>query len=133
MRQESRFRADVKSAAAARGLMQFISSTANQIAAELGRKDFNQDELYDPPTAVLFGSQYLANIFKQFPEKPAAVAAAYNGGEASTARWVARAKSDAIERYVPEIIFSQSKDYVYRVMANYRVYQYLYDENLKPR
>jgi soluble lytic murein transglycosylase len=131
MRQESRYRADVKSNAAARGLMQFISTTANQIAGQVGRENFVQDELYNPPTAVLFGSQYLSNLFKQFPNQPAAVAASYNGGEINMARWLARSKSDSPDRYVPEIIFSQSKDYVYKVLANYRVYQMFYDENLK--
>ncbi len=131
MRQESRYRADVKSVAAARGLMQFISSTSNRIADQLGRKNFRQDELYNPPIAVLFGSQYLANLFKQFPDQPQAVAASYNGGENNMARWLARSETDDADRYVSEIVFSQSKDYVYKVMANYRVYQMLYDENLK--
>jgi soluble lytic murein transglycosylase len=133
MRQESRYRADVKSYAAARGLMQFISATANQIANELNRKNFSQDELYNPPVAVLFGSQYLQNLFRMFPNQPQAVAASYNGGETNMQRWLARAKSDQPDRYVPEILFSQSKDYVYRVMANYRVYQLIYDEKLKAR
>ena len=133
MRQESRYRADVKSVAAARGLMQFISTTSNQIARELGRENFRQDELYNPPTAVLFGAQYLSNIYKLFPSQHAAVAASYNGGEDNVKRWLARSKSELPDRYVPEIIFSQSKDYAYKVMANYRVYQTLYDENLKAR
>ena len=133
MRQESRYRADVKSNAAARGLMQFISDTANQIAVGLNRKNFRQDELYNPPTAVLFGSQYLQNLFRMFPNQPQAVAASYNGGELNMQRWLARAKSDQPDRYVPEILFSQSKDYVYRVMANYRVYRLIYDEKLNAR
>lgn len=133
MRQESRYRADVKSVAAARGLMQFISDTSNKIAAELGKQNFKQDELYHPPTAVLFGSQYLGNLFKQFANQPPAVAASYNGGEHNMSRWLARSKSDNPDRYVPEIIFSQSKDYVYKVMANYRVYQMFYDEKLKAK
>jgi len=133
MRQESRFDADVKSNAAARGLLQFISTTANQIASELGKENFNQNELYNPPTAILFGSQYLSNLFKKFPNQPSAVAASYNGGEDNMMRWFARAKSDNPDRYVSEIVFSQSKDYVYKVMANYRVYQMLYDENLKAK
>ncbi len=131
MRQESRFRADVKSVAAARGLMQFISSTSDQIAGQLGKENFRQDELYDPPTSVLFGSQYLSNLFRQFPNQPQAVAASYNGGEDNMARWLARARSNSPDLYVPEIAFSQSKDYVYKVLANYRIYQFLYDENLK--
>ncbi len=133
MRQESRFRADVKSYAAARGLMQFISTTASRVAAELGRENFRQDDLYDPSTSILFGSHYTGNLFKLFPNQPAAVAASYNGGEDNMKRWLARSKSELMDRYIPEIAFSQSKDYVYRVMANYRMYQTLYDENLKRR
>ena len=133
MRQESRYRADVKSNAAARGLLQFISTTSDKIAGELGRENFNQDELYNPPTAILFGSQYLSNLFKQFPGQPQAVAASYNGGEDNMLRWLARAKTDNPDRYVPGIVFSQSKDYVYKVMANYRVYQMFYNEKLKAK
>ena len=133
MRQESRFRADVKSNAAARGLMQFISTTSDKLAVDLKRENFRQDELYNPPTAILFGAQYLSDLFKIFPDQPAAVAASFNGGEDNMTRWFARAKSDDPNRYVPEIVFSQSKDYVYKVMANYRIYQMLYDENLKAK
>lgn len=133
MRQESRYRADVKSVAAARGLMQFISDTSNKIAVELGKKNFKQDELYNPPTAILFGSQYLGNLYRLFPNHHQAVAASYNGGEHNMTRWLARAKNDSPDRYVPEIIFSQSKDYVYKVMQNYRIYQMFYDEKLKAK
>jgi soluble lytic murein transglycosylase len=133
MRQESRYRADVKSYAAARGLMQFISSTSDRIAGELGRKNFRQDDLYDPSVAILFGSQYVADIFKLFPGQAPAVAASYNGGEDNMKRWLTRSQSNLPDRYVPEIVFSQSKDYVYKVMANYRVYNTFYDENLRPR
>ena len=130
MRQESRFRPNVKSIAAARGLMQFIPDTSNKIANELGRDRFDQNEVYYPPTAILFGSQYVSNLFKLFADQPDAVAASYNGGEDNMKRWLGRSKSDYPGRYVPEIGFAQSKDYVWRVMANYRMYQTLYDENL---
>jgi soluble lytic murein transglycosylase len=133
MRQESRFRPNVKSIAAARGLMQFIPDTSTKIAGELGRTRFDQNELYFPPTAVLFGSQYVGNLFKLFPDQPDAVAASYNGGEDNMKRWLGRSKSDYPGRYVPEIGFAQSKDYVWRVMSNYRMYQLLYDERLNPK
>ncbi|HUR96592.1 MAG TPA: transglycosylase SLT domain-containing protein [Pyrinomonadaceae bacterium] len=133
MRQESRFRADVKSYAAARGLMQFISTTSTRIAAELGRENFRQDDLYDPATSILFGSHYISNLFKLFPRQPEAVAASYNGGEDNMQRWLSRSRSGLPDRYIPEIAFSQSKDYVYKVMSNFRMYQTLYDEDLKRR
>jgi peptidoglycan lytic transglycosylase len=131
-RQESRYQADAKSAAAARGMMQFIPSTANEIAAQLNLKEFHQDDLYNADTAILLGSQYLANLFKQFPDQPQAVAGAYNGGADNLARWIGRARSNEPDRYVPEIGFSQTKDYVYKVLTNFWNYQRLYDAQLKP-
>lgn len=131
MRQESRYQADVKSSAAARGLMQFIPSTAERIAGQLQQPNFAPNDLYNPATAILFGSQYLSNIFREFPNQPQAVAAAYNGGEANMTRWIIRSRTTDPDRYVAEIQFSQSKDYVYKVMANYRVYQTLYNNRLQ--
>jgi soluble lytic murein transglycosylase-like protein len=132
-RQESRFQADAKSVAAARGMMQFIASTANEIAAQLKLQNFQQDDLYNPDTAIRFGSQYLANLFQQFPNQPQAVAGSYNGGADNLARWIGRARANEADRYVPEIGFSQTKDYVYKVLANYWTYQRLYDNQLQPR
>lgn len=131
-RQESRFQADAKSAAAARGMMQFIAATADEIAAQLKLQHFQQDDLYNPDTAIRFGSQYLANLFQQFPGQPQAVAGAYNGGADNLARWIARSHANEADRYVPEIGFSQTKDYIFKVMANFWTYQQLYDAQLQP-
>jgi soluble lytic murein transglycosylase len=133
MRQESRFRPEAKSISAARGLMQFIPSTADDIAAQLGRRDFSQDDLYNPPTAILFGSQYMGNLFRMFPDQPQAVAASYNGGEDNVERWIERAHSNDPDRYVLDIGFTQAKDYVYKVTSNFRVYKTLYTEMLERR
>ncbi len=131
-RQESRFQTDVKSVAAARGMMQFIASTASEIASQLKLQNFQQDDLYNPDTAIRFGSQYLANLFQQFPNQPQAVAGSYNGGADNLARWIARSRANEADRYVPEIGFTQTKDYVYKVMANYWSYQRLYNNQLEP-
>lgn len=130
-RQESRFQPDAKSVAAARGMMQFISATANEVASQLGIQDFTQNRLYNADIAILFGSQYLANLFKQFPDQSQAVAASYNGGPDNMARWIERSKSNDADRYVPEIGFTQTKDYVYKVMSNFWIYQQLYNERLE--
>jgi soluble lytic murein transglycosylase len=132
-RQESRFQADAKSVAAARGMMQFIASTANDVAAQLKLQNFQQDDLYNPQTSIRFGAQYLANLFQQFPNQPQAVAGSYNGGADNLARWIARSRANEADRYVSEIGFSQTKDYVYKVLANYWTYQRLYDAKLQPR
>ena len=48
---------------------------AGLFAGELGRERFDQNELYYPPTAILFGSQYVGNLLKLFPNQPDAAAA----------------------------------------------------------
>ena len=103
-----------------------------EIAGELKLTNFEQDDLYNSDTAILIGSQYLANLFKLFPNQPQAVAGAYNGGEDNLARWIARSRSTEADRYVPEIGFSQTKDYVYKVLSNYWNYQRLYTDKLIP-
>jgi soluble lytic murein transglycosylase len=133
MRQESRFNGSARSDAGALGLMQFIPTTADQIAGELGRKRFSQDDLAEPSTAIMFGAQYAADLFSLFPNQPEAVVAGYNAGDESVRRWLTRSRTGLSDRYVAEMMYTQTKDYVYKVMANYRMYQYLYDEELRPR
>jgi soluble lytic murein transglycosylase len=133
-RQESRFKPWVKSPAGARGLMQFIPETSNRIASALGVAHFDQDDLYEPDVAVRFGAQYLGELFAMFPDNPYAVAASYNGGEDSVARWVERAADPKdVDLVVAEISYKETKTYVYRVMNNYWAYQSLYTRELNPR
>jgi len=124
-RQESSYNTRVKSAAAARGMLQFIAPTANQIAAQLSLKDFEQDDLYEPATAILIGSQYMQNLFEMFGS-PQAAAAAYNGSEDSVARWIERAGSKDVDRFVIEVAKRETKDYVFKVLNNLRAYQLIY-------
>lgn len=129
-RQETRYNPREKSAAAARGMMQFIPSTANQIAAQLRLRDFDQDDLYNPDTAILFGSQYMKNLFAEFGW-PQAVAAAYNGSEDSVRRWRARARSKAVDRLVIEMVKRETKDYVFKVTNFYNAYRAIYPNQEK--
>lgn len=132
-RQESRFNPSAKSASAARGLFQFIPATAEQIRQELKLNNFNQNDLYQPPTAVAFGAQYLGDLFDEFKENPYAVAASYNGGEQAVRRWIERSRNDDFDRFVIEIAYQESKDYVYKVLNNYWAYRALYRDDLVAR
>ena len=69
-----------------------------------------------------------------FPGKPDAVAASYNGGEDSVARWARRAADpDDTDLVVAEVSFKETKTYVHRVMNNYWAYQALYTRELTPK
>src|SRR5262249_30999501 len=124
-RQETRYNPREKSGQAARGMMQFISSTADQIATQIGLRDFDQNDLYNADTAILFGSQYMKNLFTEFGS-PQAVVAAYNGSEDSVRRWIARARSKDVDRLVIETVKRETKDYVFKVINFYNAYRAIY-------
>jgi len=132
-RQESGFRADAKSPAGARGLMQLVPDVAAKYATAAGLSNLREDDLYRPEVNIQLASVYLDELFKMFPGLPEAVAASYNGGEDSVARWVRRAGPEDPGIFTAEVGFNETKDYVHKVMANYRAYQLLYTEDLRPR
>jgi len=132
-RQESRFNPSVKSAAAARGLLQFIPETAQKLASEEGMRGFDLDDVYEPEVAVRLAVRYVANLLKLFPNNPHAVLAAYNTGEQNVERWIARSRSTDVDRLVSEIAIPETKDYVAKVMNSYRAYLALYTEDLRPK
>ena len=131
-RQESRFDPSVKSAEAARGLLQFITETALEAAREEGLAHFELDDVYDPQIAVRLAVRHVSDLFKLFPDNPYAVIASYNTGAQNVERWVFRSRSSDVDRIVAEIAIPETKDYVAKVMNNYRAYQALYDQELKP-
>ncbi len=131
-RQESRYNPREKSQQAARGMMQFIPQTANQMVSQLGLRDFEQNDLYHADTAILFGSQYMKNLFAEFGS-PQAVAAAYNGSEESVRRWIARSRSNEVDRLVIEVAKRESKDYVFKVVNFYNAYRAIYPNQTQSR
>jgi soluble lytic murein transglycosylase-like protein/TolA-binding protein len=133
MRQESGFNPRAKSGAGARGLLQMTPDVAAKYAPQLKLSNLSEDDLYKPDVNLLVGTAYLAELSRMFPGLPEAVAASYNGGEDNVARWVARAVHKDHGVFTSEVGFTESKDYVNKVMASYRAYKILYTDDLKPR
>jgi len=133
IRQESVFRPTAKSPAGARGLLQLTIDAAQRYAPAAGLKSLQENQLYQPDISILVGSEYLAELFKMFPNMPEAVAASYNGGEDNVARWVKRAKQKDPGVFTSEVGFDETKTYVQKVMNNYRVYKQLYNADLTRR
>lgn len=133
IKQESVFRPTAKSPAGARGLLQLTIDAAHKYAAHAGVQGLVEGQLYQPETSILIGSEYLKELFDMFPNLPEAVAASYNGGEDNVERWVKRARQKDPGVFTSEIGFDETKNYVQKVMNNYRVYKQLYNADLSRR
>ena len=131
MRQESSFNARARSAAAARGLLQLTMDIVAKYGAGAGQANATEDDLYRPEVNIPLGVEYMADLARMFPHLPEAVAASYNGGEDNVARWVKRATRKDPGVFAAEVGFTESKDYVFKVMANYRAYKQLYTADLR--
>jgi soluble lytic murein transglycosylase len=130
MKQESSFRANAKSPAAARGLLQLTVDAAQKYNVKAGIPILEAESLYQPAVNINIGSVYIAELKKQF-NLYEAIAASYNGGEDNVARWLNRSKPKEAPIFASEVGFAETKNYVFKVMANYRVYRELYTEDLK--
>ncbi len=133
MKQESSFKANAKSPAAARGLLQLVYDTALKYNKQAGFPTMQADDLYQPSVNIAIGSVYISDLKTQFSGLYEAVAASYNGGEDNAARWLNRSNPKDAGVFASEVGFAETKNYVFKVMNNYRVYRELYTEDLVKR
>ena len=133
MKQESQFKPNAKSPSAARGLLQLTIDAAQRYAQQAGLKQVTDDSLYQPATNIAVGSEYLSQLSHMFAGLQEAMAASYNGGEDNVARWLGRTNQGDAGVFAAEVGFSESKNYVFKVMSFYRAYKQLYDANLNRR
>ena len=133
IKQESVFKPLAKSPAGARGLLQLTVDAAQKYAPAAGLNTVRESELYQPSTSITVGAEYLEHLSKLFPGMIEPVAASYNGGEDNVARWLKRSKRQDPGVFTSEVGFDETKGYVQKVMANYRVYRKLYTADLVRR
>jgi peptidoglycan lytic transglycosylase len=133
IKQESVFKPLAKSPAGARGLLQLTIDAAQKYAVAARLNQLRESDLYRPETSIVLGSEYLAELAKMFPTNLEPVAASYNGGEDNVARWVKRARHRDPGVFTAEIGFEETKNYVQKVMSNYRIYRELYTSDLIPK
>ncbi|MCU1347419.1 MAG: Soluble lytic murein transglycosylase and related regulatory protein [Acidobacteria bacterium] len=126
MREESRFDPRAKSEAAARGLLQFIITTAREIGRDVGLVDLAPEELYDPRVIIRLGARYVATLSKDFAADRYKVAAAYNAGPKQTALWSRLAPAAGDDFFLSSINFDETKDYVRKVLNSYKRYGEIY-------
>jgi soluble lytic murein transglycosylase len=132
MRQESSFDRAAVSSAGARGMMQLMPGTAVMEARRVGLP-YNLGRLTeDPEYNVHLGSAHLSMLMDRFGGNLIFVAAAYNAGAGRVPQWVARngdprAGGDML-RWIEDIPFSETRNYVQRVVENALVYDLMNPE-----
>lgn len=129
IRQESAFDIQAVSSAGARGLMQLMPSTAKHVAQKLGVKFDEKKLTRDPNYNVKLGSAYLQELIDRFRGSYILAIAGYNAGPSRSVEWIRQygdprdADVDVID-WIESIPFSETRNYVQRVIENLMVYRH---------
>ena len=115
---ESRFRKMAVSEVGARGLMQLMPATAEEMAALERIPNYNVKMLFEPELNIRLGSRYLSELLYRFSSTQDAIAA-YNAGPGNVIRW--KKQNDGIA-------YRETRSYVANVERYQLVFRRLYPE-----
>ena len=126
-RQESGFDPKVRSGADARGMMQLLPSTASIVARRMG-VSYSVAMLYEPEYNMRLGSAFLGQLVNQFSGSYVMATAGYNAGPGRPIQWTSfcgdprGGATDPLD-FIECIPFSETRNYVMRVLENTQVYR----------
>ena len=127
-RQESAFNPAVVSPAQAYGLMQVTPDAGKYVCKKYGAS-FDLGRLKnDPVYNASLGAAELGGLIEDYRGSYIMTFAAYNAGRGSVRKWIDRygdprdPKVDAVD-WVEQIPFSETRNYVQRIMENLQVYR----------
>ncbi|MGB3555186.1 MAG: lytic transglycosylase domain-containing protein, partial [Jannaschia sp.] len=127
-RRESEFDPVVVSGAGARGLMQLMPGTAQDMARLIG-VDYARGRLTsDPLYNARLGTAYLGELEEEFGKSVILVPAAYNAGPSRARRWSAEFGDpsdpgvDPVD-WIEDVPFSETRNYIMRVSESLLPYR----------
>lgn len=128
IRQETEFGAQAVSRAGARGMMQMMPATARETARNLGQPYNFQWLTDDPDYNLTLGMAHLDEVTGDYDGSLVLALAAYNAGGHRVRRWVEEygdPRTGGIDPvdWVEHIPFSETRNYVQRVLENLQVYR----------
>lgn len=135
-RQESAFISQAVSSARANGLMQMIDATALATARKAGLPFSHSRLLHDPAYNAQLGAAHLGTLMSEHDGSLVLTFAAYNAGGGRVKQWLReygdprKPGVDPID-WVERIPFSETRDYVQRVMENVGMYNALFAEKAR--
>ena len=129
IREESAFAPSALSSAGARGLMQLMPQTAEQTVRGRAARAVPTAPLEDPEVNIRVGTMHLADLLRDYGGNLRLSLAAYNAGAAQVRRWQERYGFADEEEFTEEIPYTETRNYVKRVLGSYHRYAGL---NAKP-
>lgn len=127
IRQESMFEARITSPAGARGLMQIMPATGEQLAEAVGIERWDPELLYQPEINVHLGTRYVAQFMDEYDGSLPSVFSAYNAGPHRVEWWSEFPEYGSDELFTERIPYRETRNYVKILTRNRALYEGLYE------
>lgn len=124
LRQESLYRADVRSSAGALGLMQLLPETARQTANRWDLPEPTRSSLLIPSVNIPLGAATLQSLISRAAGQIPLAIAGYNAGPGAARRWLPASPMEA-DRWVENIPYNETRAYVQKVVWHSVVFGWL--------
>ena len=124
---ESNFEPDAVSHRGAKGLMQLMYSTAEDIAKRIN-VNLNEDNILEPDININLGTKYISMLIQKYNNTNLALAA-YNAGSGNVDGWIEKGtlKSDGSD--IENVPFTETNNYVRKILRDYKIYKNIYEES----
>lgn len=122
---ESNFDDNAVSSKGAKGLMQIMDTTAEDIAISI---DFPLDnmDILNPETNIMLGTKYISMMIDKYSCIELALAA-YNAGSGNVDSWIQEGILSDDGSDIENIPYKETNNYVRKILRDYKIYVDLYD------
>lgn len=124
---ESNFEPNAESHRGAKGLMQLMYSTAEDISKRIGI-ELNENNILEPDININLGTKYISMLIQKYNNTNLALAA-YNAGSGNVDGWIEKGtlKSDGSD--IENVPFTETNNYVRKILRDYEIYKNIYEES----
>ena len=124
---ESNFEPNAESHRGAKGLMQLMYSTAEDISKRIGI-ELNEENILEPDININLGTKYISMLIQKYNNTNLALAA-YNAGSGNVDGWIEKGtlKSDGSD--IENVPFTETNNYVRKILRDYEIYKNIYEES----
>ena len=117
---ESNFDKNAMSRKNAKGLMQLMYDTAEDVAKQIGL-EINEDKILEPEVNIYLGTKYLSVLLSKYGNIGVALAA-YNAGSGNVDNWISEGIIQADGSDLENIPFKETNNYVRKILRDYKIY-----------
>lgn len=117
---ESNFKSNAVSASNAKGLMQLMYPTAEEIANKNGI-ELTEENILEPDVNINLGTIYISELIDKYECVEIALAA-YNAGSGNVDKWIKNGVIKADGSDIEKIPYKETNTYVRKIMRDYKIY-----------